>query len=144
MDDRQELVICYSHCSRRCRKCGWVSSGLVPVRESWVALGGMSLPCSARSMAGAEQRCAHPSPCMDTHMRHSRTWELHPPSLEVPVPSPHPWRTEPTGKQRCFPSLGQLKRIRGISPILLASLHCSPSLQVFQLCFGNVGTLLRK
>lgn len=60
MDDRQELMICYSHRARRCRICGWVSSGLIPAQECWVAPGGMSLPCTSRSMDGAaEQLCAH-------------------------------------------------------------------------------------
>lgn len=101
MDDRQELVICYSHRARRCSKRGWVSSGLIPARESWVAPGGMSFPC----MDGAAgQLCAHPSSCMDTHTRHGRTRGLHPPlwSCQCQLPSPHPWRSVPKKKQRRF------------------------------------------
>lgn len=133
MDDRQELVICYSHRARRCRKCGWVSSGLVPARECWVAPGGMSLPCTARSVDGAaEQLCAHPTSCTDAHrLRQSRTWGLQPLSGGVSA-SCHLHILEELSPNRSrggFPSLEQqLRGIRGPSLILLASLHCSPSL----------------
>lgn len=140
MDDRQELVICYSHRARRCRKCGWVSSGLIPAQECRVAPGGMSLPCTPRSMDGAaEQVCAHPS-------------ILHRPGGFTPLSggvsaSCHLHilgELSPKGSRGGFPSLGQqLKGIRGslTSPSAISALLSLPA-RVFQLCLGNVGTLL--